>query len=133
MTEKIRLNTAGVPLNGRLRSVDADHATQIIDLVQRGYRISAQCPTTPGWHMSMAWENFRAFVNQPEGTTSVLFVSTTKNYEDARLHDDDWPDWVVKLIHFLKTFAPPTMYVRTGVTDSGAITNVTDTQDAEAG
>lgn len=116
--EKIRLRTSGVPLDGRRAAPpDMDHAVKILDMARRGYTVSASSEETYGWYVGVYYSPDRLFVNQPEGTTSTLMVKTTHHNEDARLTDGDWPEWVTTLLRLLKTAAPPTMYVRTGVTD----------------
>lgn len=128
-TEKITIRTAGLPLSGRKRKLDSDHVVQILDLTRRGYHLSVMSDETPWWYVSIMRHEGRAFVNQPEHTTDVLFVHTTYANDDARLTDKPYPQWVTTLFRLLEQLSPPTLYIRTGI--KGA-TDEPDPQDAEA-
>lgn len=117
---KIKLRTAGVPLDGRRAAPpDMDHAVKIIEMAQRGYHVSAHSDDSYGWYIGIYYSPDRLFSNQPEGTTGTLMVKVMCNGDDARLTDNEWPHWVTHLLVLLKHAAPPTLYVRTGVTIEG--------------
>lgn len=44
--QKITMRTAGLPLPGRKRTPDIDHATQLLDLTSRGYNIGIAATST---------------------------------------------------------------------------------------
>lgn len=116
MSTKIKLTTAGVPLNGRRPAFpDLDHGTTIIEFARRGYTVGVRSAEAGPWYVSIAHMSGRAFSNQPEDSTETLLVKTMFWNDDARLTDDPWPEWVREIHRYIKLAAPGHMYVRTGI------------------
>ena len=106
---KIQLSTSGIKTGGRLRPVDADHAQEIIKLVQRGYHVNARDPNSV-WSCSLylyqTKDGSKPFVNSSEGATASLQFRPHKGTEDARLLDEPLPEWMTQLRKHIDRLAP---------------------------
>lgn len=101
MSEKIKITTVGVPVgsNTRLRPVDMDHARDIVEYCGRGYTLGVQCLTTPAWHLT-----FVRYLPDRDWISRAYY-----NQDDARLHDVDVPDWIMKLVRLVNSIKPDTV------------------------
>lgn len=112
--EKIKLTTAGLPLDGRrVAPPDMDHATKILEMTERGYHVAAR-PQNGIWsisfYMAKGTPEQPAFVNLQPGKYHSLQMRPYKGSDDGRLYDDQ-PDWIAKLCRLLHQAAPPHIQV----------------------
>ena len=111
---KIVLKTAGLPLPGRKREPDMDHATQIIELVNRGYSINASDDESM-WSITFSRMVDNAFSNQPEGTKEVLRMFLNYGTENGALFDNQPPPWCARLAKFVSLAVPDTYHISQNV------------------
>ena len=113
---KIKLTTSGLPVgrNVRVRTVDMDHARDIIEFTNRGYHVAARSDAdvwSVHFYSVIDRKNdpkHKVFSNQPDGTTDAMIVHVYK-LNDATL--DPHPEWVTKLIGLVDSVKPSDMYL----------------------
>jgi hypothetical protein len=116
---KIILKTSGIRLTGRKRAPDIDHATQILDLVGKGYSVNASDDESL-WSISfLKYSDHPVFVNQPEGTERVIRMVVNYGSENASLTDMPIPPWCSALSRFIQTAAPSTTFISSNIAPTG--------------
>ena len=115
MTTKVKVYTSSIPIS-RSRPVDMDHAVLICDHLRRGYHISVRADHSQ-W--SCAYYLFdgnggKPFANSGEGMTHSVQFRPHKGTEDARLLDEPYPEWMIKLNRTIARTKPETWEFHAG-------------------
>ena len=98
---RIKITSVGQPVgsNTRLRHVDMDHASTLVEYCGRGYHLGVSSPDTPAWYLSCT-----AYTAEGDWLIRAYYHN-----EDARLVDNDPPDWIMKLVRLVDSIRPPTV------------------------